>query len=139
MAVPAAAGRVSVTSFGYGHGDPPAASLTVDLRAQYRDPHADPALRELTAADPRVRAAVLATPGITDLITALTAAVREYLARGLSASLAVGCAGGRHRAPVIAAEVARQLGPDSVPVTLSHRDIGKPVIRRPAEPAGDRS
>lgn len=137
MAVPAAAGHVSVTSFGYGHGDPPAASLTVGLRAQYRDPHADPALRELTAADPRVRAAVLATPGITDLITALTAAVREYLARGLPA--AVGCAGGRHRAPVAAAEVARQLGPDSVPVTLSHRDIGKPVIRRPAEPAGERS
>jgi RNase adaptor protein for sRNA GlmZ degradation len=97
MPVPAAAGRVSVTSFGYGHGNPPAASLTVDLRVQYRVPHADPALRELTAADPRVRAAVLATPGITDLITAITAAVREYLSRGLPVSLAVGCCGGRHR------------------------------------------
>ena len=122
--------RVTVTSFGYGHGDPPPAALTVDLRAAYRDPHFDPALRELTAADPRVRAAVLATPGIPALVSALAAAARDYLAAGLPVSLAVGCAGGRHRAPAVAVEVAAVLAVGGADVSLEHRDIGAPVIRR---------
>jgi hypothetical protein len=36
----------------------------------------------------------------------------------------------RKSAPVVAAEVARQLGDDVVTVSLVHRDITKPVIRR---------
>jgi UPF0042 nucleotide-binding protein len=124
---PAAA---AITSFGYLHGAAPRADLTVDLRESYRDPHVDPALRELTAADPRVTAAVLATPGIPALVSAVTAAVRDLLGSGTLATAAIGCAGGRHRSAAVAARVAALLEADGIAVTTVHRDIAKPVVRR---------
>lgn len=126
QASPAAA----ITSFGYLHGAAPLADLTIDLRESYRDPHADPALRELTAADPRVTAAVLATPGIPALVSAVAAAVRDLLGSGGPATAAIGCAGGRHRSAAVAARVAALLEADGVAVTTVHRDIAKPVVRR---------
>jgi UPF0042 nucleotide-binding protein len=124
---------VTIISFGYLHGAPPAADLTVDLRAHFRDPHADPALRELTAADPRVMAAVLATPGIPRLVSAIVSAAGAYAAGPSPAPLtvAVGCAGGRHRAAAVAITVARMLASAGVPAALEHRDISRPV-RRPS-------
>ena len=99
---------VTVKSFGYLHGQPPAAHITLDLRHHFRDPHVSPELRHMTADDEPVRLAVLGTPGIVPLIDATAVAVLAYLA-GPSAgpvTVAVGCAGGRHRAPT----VARALG-----------------------------
>lgn len=121
---------VMITSFGYLHGRPPAADLPVDLRESYRDPHAVDGLRELTAADPRVTAAVMATPGIPALIGAIAAAVRDLLGSSTLVSVAVGCAGGRHRSAVVADRVARLLEADGVAVAVEHRDIGKPVVAR---------
>jgi RNase adaptor protein for sRNA GlmZ degradation len=134
----AAAGgpAVEITSFGYLHGRPPRADLTVDLREGYRDPHVDPALRELTAADPRVTAAVLATPGVPALIRALAAAVRDLLGDGGPVTAAIGCAGGRHRSAVVAVRLATALEADGVPATTVHRDIDKPVVRREAREEG---
>lgn len=130
MTTAAAAGQaVTITSFGYLHGEPPRADLPVDLRVSYRDPHVDPALRELTAADPRVQAAVLATPGVLALVSALTAAVRDLL-RGGPVTVAVGCAGGRHRSSVVADQVAARLRVEGIAVTVVHRDIGEPVVAR---------
>jgi RNase adaptor protein for sRNA GlmZ degradation len=119
-----------VTSFGYLHAPALAADLTIDLRESYRDPHFDPALRELTADDPRVAAAVMATPGIRVLFSALTAAAVDLLATQGHASIAVGCAGGRHRGPAVAAELGRMLSESGIPVTVTHRDISKPVTER---------
>jgi UPF0042 nucleotide-binding protein len=119
-----------VISFGYLHAAAPPADLTVDLRESYRDPHACPALRELTAADPAVAAAVLATPGIPALVSAVTAAARDLLGAGSPVTVAIGCAGGRHRAPAVADRVAARLEAGGVTVTAVHRDIGKPVVRR---------
>ena len=102
------AATVTVKSFGYLHGQPPGAHITLDLRSHFRDPHVSPELRHMTADDEPVRLAVLGTPGILPLIDATAAAVLAYLA-GPSAgpvTVAVGCAGGRHRAPT----VARALG-----------------------------
>ncbi|WP_083507416.1 RNase adapter RapZ [Frankia sp. ACN1ag] len=116
---------VTVVSFGYLHGAPPAAHITLDLRAHFRDPHVSPELRHLTAADQAVRDAVLATPGITDLIDATVAAVAAYQA-GPSAgplTVAVGCAGGRHRAATVAGELSSRLG-----ARLVHRDLHRPVV-----------
>jgi UPF0042 nucleotide-binding protein len=123
---------VEIISFGYLHGTVPRADLTVDLREGYRDPHVDPALRELTAADPRVTAAVLATPGILALVGALAAAVRDLLGVGGPVTAAIGCAGGRHRSAVVADRLAAALEADGVPVIVEHRDIGKSVVRREA-------
>lgn len=92
---------VTITTFGYLHGDPPPAHITLDLRTHFRDPFISPELRYLTAHDAAVRTAVLDTPGIPALLEALTAAVLAYLAGGPAAApvtVSVGCAGGRHRA-----------------------------------------
>lgn len=121
---------VEVISFGYLHGPPPAAGVTADLREHFRDPHADPALRQLTADDPRVAAAVLATPGIPALASALAAAARAFLVGGLPVTVAVGCAGGRHRSPAVASLVAAELRAGGVAAIVRHRDITQPVVRR---------
>jgi RNase adaptor protein for sRNA GlmZ degradation len=88
----------------------------------------------LTAEDPEVAAVVMATPGVSGLVGALIALAHSFRRGpgGAQAVIAVGCAGGRHRAPAIAAEVARRLERHGVPVALVHRDISAPVIERPA-------
>ncbi|GLZ15855.1 hypothetical protein Acsp04_60900 [Actinomadura sp. NBRC 104425] len=120
---------VHITTFGYLHGAPPPAEITLDLRHHFRDPHVSPELRYLTAHDAPVRAAVLDTPGIRPLIDA-TAAIRAYLA-GPSAgpvTVAVGCAGGRHRAATVGMTLADILVGQAV--ALTHRDLHRRVINR---------
>ena len=62
---------VLVTSFGYLHGGVRRADVLVDVREHLRDPHVDPAFRELTGHDTAVMERVLATPGAGALIDAL--------------------------------------------------------------------
>lgn len=130
--------EVRITSFGYLHCRDglcvPPAHVVLDLREHFRDPHVAPELRHMTARDQAVHDAVLGTPGIPELVTATAATVRAYQA-GPSAGpvrVAVGCAGGRHRAPVVALAVARvlRLGQDWEAVTVMDRDIGRPVVAR---------
>ncbi|MFG3051374.1 ATPase [Kitasatospora sp. NPDC048239] len=125
--------EIRVVSFGYLHGAPPAdATLTLDLRRHFRDPHVDPALRHQTAADLPVRVAVMATPGIRELITSAALLVDAFDAGPSEAPLtvAVGCAGGRHRAAAVAMALARRLAKTGTPVHLTHRDLDKPVANR---------
>ncbi|MDI5965760.1 RapZ C-terminal domain-containing protein [Streptantibioticus silvisoli] len=125
--------QVTITSFGYGHGAAPEAHLTLDLRQHFRDPHVDPALREMTAADMPVRAVVGATPGIWDLVDATVAMVRAYLAGPGDAPIrvAVGCVGGRHRSAAVADFVAGLLRANyGGAIELTHRDLHRPVIGR---------
>jgi RNase adaptor protein for sRNA GlmZ degradation len=122
---------VQLVSFGYLHDAPPVADVVFDARRRYHDPHFNLSLRELTAEDPRVAAAVMATLGVQILVEAVVALAHGYR-RGPDRGpvvIAVGCSGGRHRAPSIAAEVARRLENQGVPVALAHRDIGRPVVR----------
>lgn len=123
---------VEIVSFGYLHGEPPPAHLTIDLRHHFKDPHVSPELRYMTAHDEPVRTTVLGTPGITDLLAASAAAVAAFLS-GPSVgpvTVADGCAGGRHRAPVFAQHLANRLRRDGLSVTLHHRDLDKPVVQR---------
>jgi RNase adaptor protein for sRNA GlmZ degradation len=39
--------EVTITSFGYLHGSPPSADITIDVRQHLHDPHVDPSFREL--------------------------------------------------------------------------------------------
>jgi UPF0042 nucleotide-binding protein len=48
-------------------------------------------------------------------------------------TVAVGCAGGRHRAPAVATLVAALLEVSGVQVTTVHRDIDEPVVHRSQE------
>lgn len=123
---------VEIVSFGYLHDAPPSAHLTIDLRHHFRDPHVSPELRYMTADDEPVRAAVLGTPGITDLVAATATAVAAF-ASGPSAgtvTVADGCAGGRHRAPTFARALAERLRMDGHQVTVFHRDMSRPVVQR---------
>lgn len=85
---------VEIVSFGYLHGAPPAAHLTIDLRHHFRDPHVSPELRYMTAADEPVRTAVLGTPGIAALVEATAAAVAGFASGPSTGTIVVadGCA-----------------------------------------------
>jgi len=125
---------VQVESFGYGFGPAPRAHLVVDVRDHFRDPHVSPELRQLTATDERVVRAVLDTTGVPLLARSIVLAVGALLI-GPSAGpvvVAVGCVGGRHRSPVIAAYVAQALEHGGTRTAVTHRDMGRPVIERPA-------
>jgi UPF0042 nucleotide-binding protein len=127
---------IRITSFGHLHGPAPAgAHITLDLR-HFRDPHVDPSLRALTARDRRVIRAVKRTPGIEQLLAATVAQAQAY-ARGPGAGthplhIAVGCAGGRHRAGVTAYLLARRLRRRGHQVALHHRGLHRPVVDRAA-------
>jgi UPF0042 nucleotide-binding protein len=122
--------RLHLTSFGFLHAAPPAdADPLIDLRP-YRDPHVDPALREMTARDQAVVDTVLRTPGITEKITGLAFHAHLELTEGHDVTIAVGCSGGRHRAPVVAEQVAAAVREYGWPVDLVHRDLDKPVVNR---------
>ncbi|MER0447038.1 RNase adapter RapZ [Streptomyces sp. Edi4] len=123
---------VEIVSFGYLHDAAPSAHLTIDLRHHFRDPHVSPELRYMTADDEPVRAAVLGTSGITDLVEATATAVAAF-ASGPSAgavTVADGCAGGRHRAPTFARALAERLRAEGHRVTVTHRDMHRPVVQR---------
>ncbi|MFJ7274683.1 ATPase [Kitasatospora sp. NPDC098663] len=124
--------EINVLSFGYLHDTPPAADITLDLRRHFRDPHVDPALRHQSAHDMPVRQAVMATPGIRDLIVSAALLADAYDAGPTTAPLtiAVGCVGGRHRAPTVAMTLAQRLAKTGITVHLGHRDLAKPVIDR---------
>ncbi|MFJ8625844.1 hypothetical protein ACIRD3_23770 [Kitasatospora sp. NPDC093550] len=127
--------EIRVISFGYLHGAPPEhATVTLDLRRHFRDPHVNKDLRHMTARDVPVRRAVLGTPGIQELIAATAAMADAYDAGPQDGPLtiAVGCAGGRHRAATVAGVLAKRLGKTGIPVVLEHRDLDEPVVERTA-------
>ena len=127
--------NLTILSFGYLHGTPEA-TVTVDVREVLRDPHIDPALRYQTAYDAPVRAKVAATRGALDLANRLrdVAAVLSDLAEttGRPTSLAIGCAGGRHRSAALAMLIADNLAADGHQITVNHLHIDRPVVERSA-------
>jgi len=136
--------EVLVTSFGYLHmahlgGQPglhstPRADVLVDVREHLRDPHVDPAFRELTGHDTAVMERVLATPGASALIDALVAAAAALLTgarrTGRLVRVAIGCAGGRHRSVVIADAVAARLALAGWGTEAEHLHLHLPVVER---------
>lgn len=125
---------VSITSFGYLHGDAPAAEVVIDLRHHFRDPHVSPELRYLTAEDQAVRDAVWNTPGIQETVAAAAVMVRGFMsgpsAKGKELRVATGCAGGRHRAASVALELQHALDLMGIESEVTHRDLDKDVVER---------
>ncbi|MER5389905.1 RNase adapter RapZ [Saccharopolyspora sp. NPDC002686] len=123
--------RVMVTSFGYGHDRAPHADLTLDVRRRFRNPHHDPAMRQLTGLDAPVRQHVLDTPGVTTLIDTTAAVVRGLVTATADApnvQVAVGCVGGRHRSVAIAEAVGAALEAAEIAVVVWHRDLDRDVL-----------
>ncbi|WP_189244090.1 RapZ C-terminal domain-containing protein [Planobispora rosea] len=131
--------QMVVSSFGYLHGEPIEADVTLDARRQFRNPHDDPGMRYRTGTDSAVRQHVLNTPGVRAIIDntvrlALDLFVEVADPRFRMVTIAVGCAGGRHRSVAMAEEIASALRSRGVGVDVEHRDIDKPVIETPASP-----
>jgi len=125
--------QTEITSFGYGHDNPPTATIVLDLRTLFRNPHHDPALRELTGLHPDVREHVINTPGIEALVATTVAQVRDLLETAgnpqfIRVDVAVGCSGGRHRSVAVAEELASRLEMAGVGVEVVHRDLDKPLL-----------
>ncbi|MBB4702295.1 RapZ C-terminal domain-containing protein [Sphaerisporangium siamense] len=116
-------------SFGYGHAPAPEADLTIDARRLFRNRCDDPAMRHATGLDADVRDHVMATPGIGSTIAAAIHYAIGLASCGLDCTIAAGCAGGRRRSVVLAAEIARGLRDCGVAVQLTHRDVHSPVIQ----------
>ncbi|MFI6513628.1 ATPase [Streptosporangium sp. NPDC050855] len=121
---------VTVISFGYGHGPAPEAELTIDARRYLRNPHDDPAMRYLTGLDPAVHQHVMNTPGAQESVYGAVDFALNVLAAtvGQPVTIAVGCAGGRHRSVVLAREIAAELQ-NYGDVRLTHRDVERPVLQ----------
>ncbi|MEU8631440.1 RNase adapter RapZ [Amycolatopsis sp. NPDC048633] len=129
--------QVSVYSFGYLHDtkvftwNP---QFVVDLRRLFRDPHRDPAFRELTGHHAAVRARVLGQPGARAFAASLAATVTAVLptddTNAVPVMVALGCAGGRHRSVVLADTVATHLATQGVRVHIQHLHINRPVVAR---------
>ncbi|GAA3037528.1 RNase adapter RapZ [Streptosporangium longisporum] len=126
---------VEVVSFGYGHQEPPEADIVIDARRLFRNPHHNPAMREMTGLDRAVYDHVMATPGITAVVRHTVACVLDLIsATGGPVIVGCGCVGGRHRSVSLARAIAGELAVLGiglgVAVRLVHRDVDKPVIQR---------
>lgn len=124
------AGSVTIVSFGYLHGNPPPAEVVVDLRQRMRDPHHDPAMRELTGAHLPIIAKVKNAPGAPQILGSLAMVAHAMTTGGVPVTIALGCAGGRHRSYVMAEWLAQTLRFGGSEVSVVHRDVHLPVVRR---------
>ena len=135
MPEPAAIPQVQITSYGVLHAPAPEGNaLTVDLRTALRNPHHDPAMRQLTGLDESVRTHVLATPGAWEIIDQTVTRVLALLDYKVqyAAPLPVHtfCQGGRHRSVAIAEAIAAELRDCGVSVQVTHRDVTEPVVQK---------
>ncbi|MFD9819081.1 RapZ C-terminal domain-containing protein [Streptomyces violascens] len=126
--------QVRVLSFGFGHHgnhlpEDLVPDVLLDLRRHFRDPHVRTDLRGLTGHDEKVRRHVMDTPGIRALLDATAAAVGAFASGPTAApvTVAVGCAGGRHRSVAVAAALGTWLGGE-FSVCVEHLDVHRPVI-----------
>ncbi|NUT91251.1 MAG: hypothetical protein HOY78_04400 [Saccharothrix sp.] len=127
---------VHLVSFGYLHSEPPAADIIVDVRQVLRDPARarDGGLLDLDGRDPWVFAAVLDTPGALSLAAGVYLGAVSLHQAGKPVTVAIGCAGGRHRSVALVEHLALLLAADDygdpVPVRVDHLHVHLPRVLR---------
>jgi RNase adapter protein RapZ len=120
---------VTLLSFGYRYGIPPAAELLFDVRF-LPNPHFEPALRPKTGLDPEVASFVLGHDRTAELLGRLGEFLDYLLARydaegKAYLTVAIGCTGGRHRSVAVANALADRLRASGREVNVQHRDVEK--------------
>ncbi|NUH42908.1 hypothetical protein HUF15_40530 [Streptomyces samsunensis] len=124
---------ITLTSFGYLHLPtgpdgtpiPPTADRIEDVRDRLRDPAAARDILDLDGFDPRVQEVVLNTPGACELIDNLT----EYASLPAGPRrIAIGCAGGRHRASALVELLAKALRERGREVNIEHLHVHLPRV-----------
>jgi UPF0042 nucleotide-binding protein len=121
---------LTIQSFGFARGVPRNADIVLDMRF-LRNPHWQPALKDLTGLDPAVADYVAGDEAYADALgrieDLLLALLPRYRAEGKSyVSIAFGCTGGRHRSVHVAERVAARLRAAGFSPTLEHRDLATP-------------
>ena len=120
---------VTLISFGYRYGVPPAAELLFDVRF-LANPHFEPLLRPKTGLDKDVADYVLEHERTQELLSRLGAfldyLLERYDAEGKAyLTIGIGCTGGRHRSVAVATRLAERLRASGREVNVQHRDVEK--------------
>jgi UPF0042 nucleotide-binding protein len=121
--------NVQLVSFGFKYGVPAASDLVFDVRF-LPNPFFVEALRPLNGTSREVRAFLDAkeeTRGFLDRLEQFMEFLLPlYAAEGKSyLTVSIGCTGGKHRSVALAEELGEHLGGKGVPVSVSHRDLGR--------------
>lgn len=120
---------VSIESFGYRYGLPPASDLVFDVRF-LPNPHYIEELRPLTGLDAGLREFVLSQQACRDfrghLDPLLKFLIPHYRNEGKSyLTLSIGCTGGRHRSVSIVEDLYMNFPDPTVKLRKNHRDVNK--------------
>lgn len=122
--------RVTLESFGFKYGLPSDADMVADARF-LPNPFWEESLRALTGVDDRVSEFVLAQEGAREFVERYVSVLQTVL-RGYArenkrtATIAIGCTGGKHRSVAIVEDIAAHLrGLPGVAVAVKHRDLGR--------------
>jgi len=124
---------VKLTSFGFLHLPqdsesrpvPPQADRIEDVRDRLRDPAAARDILDLDGLNPRVQDVVLNTPGARELLDNLV----DYASLPAGPRhIAIGCAGGRHRACGLTELLARALRDRGREVEVEHLHVHLPRV-----------
>lgn len=122
---------ITLVSFGYLHGDPPRADITIDLRDILNDPAHRPEgdMLDMTGLDKEVADFVFATPGCYKLVNYLFRLVQS-LSDLKPITVAIGCAGGRHRSVALVEEMRILLFNGNQDIKYKHLHINLPRVIR---------
>ncbi|WP_417553910.1 hypothetical protein [Microbispora sp. NBC_01189] len=123
-------------SFGYlhlprdaeGRPIPPAADRVEDVRDRLKDPAAARDILDLDGLHPRVQEIVINTPGARELIDNL---IDYALLPASPKVIALGCAGGKHRAAGLVEITARLIRARGREVEIEHLHAHLPRVLRP--------
>ena len=122
--------NVTLLSFGFRNGIPPASDLVFDVRF-LPNPYFVEGLKPHPGTDPRVSSWVLERTQTQEFLTRLESLLHfllpQYRAEGKSyLTVSIGCTGGRHRSVALAEELAKRLGErHRAKVKVTHRDVLK--------------
>ncbi len=122
--------NVTLLSFGFRNGIPPASDLVFDVRF-LPNPYFVEGLKAHPGTDPRVSQWLLERPPTQELIERLEGLlsflIPQYRAEGKSyLTVSIGCTGGRHRSVAIAEELGKRLTEQQrANVKVTHRDVLK--------------
>jgi UPF0042 nucleotide-binding protein len=122
--------NVTLLSFGFRNGIPPASDLVFDVRF-LPNPYFVEGLKPHPGTDPRVSQWVLERTQTQEFLSKLegmlTFLIPQYRAEGKSyLTVSIGCTGGRHRSVALAEELGKRLTEHNrANVKVTHRDVSK--------------
>ena len=122
--------NLTLLSFGFRNGIPPASELVFDVRF-LPNPYFVEGLKPHPGTDPRVAAWVLERMQTQEFLARLESLLQflipQYRAEGKSyLTVSIGCTGGRHRSVALAEELGRRLTEKQrANVKITHRDVTK--------------